>query len=954
MTTGIQSKQEQRIRAPNWFGSRVTRRNFLKRTGTLAAGAAAVPAFFHVNQARAASFGNPVLVETDPRVEIKYSMCQGCQGRCGIKCRVVDGVLVKIEGNPYNPCNLEQHLPYSTDPAVARTTTAKLCAKGLTGMQSLYDPYRLKDPLKRVGPRGSGQWEVISWPQAFAEIGAGLSQYRDLTTPIDPNAPELGKKVNQVAFSPGRDQQADFTDRFWKKVFGTANFRIDHTSICEANRHVAHDLMTGWGVPGMGNKNFTEPDLPGTTFVLWFGSDPCSANFPFTAIARKTINFLQNGGKLYVVDPRCNVAASKGTWIPIRPGTDAALALATGRYLVDNNLYNPAFLQRPHDAAANPTGELNVTDATLLVKIVSGHPLAFLRADEAGIAGGTSSDFVVWSGGAAGKYNTVDTADLLPGQVVVNGLTCKTAFQLYVERVREKTLAEYSAICGVDTATIQTLATELAAAGRKGCVTLYRGPAKHTNGTLTCLAVLQLNLLVGNFNWKGGTAFGGGGWSTSYAGAPFGDPNAGPAGVSANGVQITRVNSKYEDSSEFKNKVGSQYPAKRPWFPLANYNNYQELIPSIEDGYPYPIKALIIYWNGTPYSAPAARATFERVLSNKVGEVYTLPLVAAIDIAMGEATAWADYVLPDTTYFERWTVQGLPSTIITKASGVRQPVVGSVDPATGDYTGVLPNTKTLEDILIGLGNAMGLPVGLRNAWDYWGKAIGNLAAQNSGPGTDSVLARGGRFEDYTQAYDGDKQHNRFSGRLFFFAEKVATTHDSMTGQYFDGLAKYEPIADALGNSVESLDAGFPLQLVTYKLAWHTQMHTIRYPWLVSIRPENFIELNPTDATARLIRTGDRVRIMSASAPAGVDGRARVTATVRPGVVAVSHHFGHWAMSSQPFKINGKDTPYDSSRGAGTAAAPIMRVDPQLRNVTLQDKIGGSASFYDTRVEVEKL
>ncbi|MBI4659086.1 MAG: molybdopterin-dependent oxidoreductase [Verrucomicrobia bacterium] len=927
----------------------VSRRSFLKMTSGLAAGTAFAGAFFRVDEAKAANFGNPVLVETNPRVEIKYSVCQGCQGRCGIKCKIVDGVLVKIEGNPYNPANLEQHLPYTTDSVAAGTTTARLCAKGLGGIQSLYDPYRLKQPLKRVGPRGAGQWEAISWDQAFSEIAAKLSQYRDLTTPMDPKAPELGKKVNQVVFSPGRNQQAAFTDLFWKKVFGTINAKIDHTSICEESRHVAHDLFTGSGIQG--SKNFTEPDLAAAEWVLWFGSDPCSANFPFTAIARKTIEFVQRGGKLYLVDPRCNVAASKGTWIPVKLGADAAVALAMGRHIVDNNLYKAAFLPRPHDAAANPTGELNVTDATFLVKIVNGHPLAFLRASEAGIAGGAASDFVVWSSGAAVKFNTVDTADLLPGAVTVNGFTCKTAFELYVERVREKTLEQYSAICGVPVATLQKLGNELAAAGRRGCVTMYRGSVQHTNGTYAALAILDLNLLVGNPNWKGGTAFGGGGWADSYTGAPF-DPNAVPGGgVTASGVQITRAGSKYEDSAEFGS---GGYPARRPWFPLAFYNNYQELIPSIEDEYPYPVKALILYWNGIPYSTPAARAAYERVMSAKVGDEYKLPLVVAIDIAMGEATEWADYVLPDTTYFERWTTVGLPSTVITKNSGVRQPVVGSVDPATGDYTGVLPNTKTLEDILLGIAHAMGLPTGLRNAWDYWRKPMTNLAAQDGGPGVDHVLARGGRFEDYTQAYEGEKQRRRFGGRLFFFSERLASTRDSMTGQYFDGLGKYEPIADVLGNPVDTLDAAFPLQLITYKLAWHTQMHTIRYPWLVSIQAENFVEINPTDATPLNLRTGDRARVTSASAPQGIEGLVRVTGTVAPGVVAVAHHFGHWAMSSRLQTVNGAQTAYDPSRGAGLQAAPIMRADPQLPNVTLQDKIGGSAAFYDTRVQVVKI
>ena len=347
-------------------------------------------------------------------------------------------------------------------------------------------------------------------------------------------------------------------------------------------------------------------------------------------------------------------------------------------------------------------------------------------------------------------------------------------------------------------------------------------------------------------------------------------------------------------------------------------------------------------------------------MSAKVGGEYKLPLVVAIDIAMGEAAAWADYVLPDTTYLERWTVVGLTPTTITKASPVRQPVVGTINFTNGDYSGVLPNAKPLEDILIGLGNAMNALDGSvpkppwRNAWDYWGKAIANVAAQSGGPGSDYVLARGGRFADYTQAYDGEKLLNRFGGRIHFFNEKLATKHDSMTGQLFDGMGHYEPPADITGQAIATQDSALPLQLVTYKKSWHTQSHTIRYPWLVSIQAENFIEMNPVDATARGLRTGDRARLTSASSPEGVEGLVQVSGTITPGVVAVSHHFGHWEMSSRAHRVNGVNIAYDASRGAGINANQVMRADPAFPNVTLQDRIGGSASFYDTRVEVVKV
>jgi anaerobic selenocysteine-containing dehydrogenase len=168
------------------------------------------------------------------------------------------------------------------------------------------------------------------------------------------------------------------------------------------------------------------------------------------------------------------------------------------------------------------------------------------------------------------------------------------------------------------------------------------------------------------------------------------------------------------------------------------------------------------------------------------------------------------------------------------------------------------------------------------------------------------------------------------------------------------MAKYEPIADAMGQSIALRDAALPLQLITYKMSWHSQMHTARYPWLMSVQAENFMEMNPEDAAARKLRTGDRARLVSASAPEGVLGRVRVTGTVVPGVVAVSHHFGHWEMSSRAHRVNGRAIAADVSRGTGINANLVMRADPVLPNVTLQDRVGGSASFYDTRVEVIKL
>ena len=942
-----------------WLSSDLTRRAFLKTTGAFAGSVAVASTFFHENEAKAANFGDPVLIETDPSVVIKYTTCLGCHNGCGIRCKIVDGVLVKIDGNPYHPNNLEPHLPYDTDPEAAKLTPGKICAKGLSGMQVLYNPRRIKEPLKRVGPRGAGQWEAIPWTQAFSEIGARLSEYRDLDNDIDPNAPELGKKVNQVVFSGGRNQhgQKEFTDRFWGSIFGTVNKRHDHTSVCETSHHVAYALATGQGM-GASAKSKGSTDLPNCEFALWFGTDPLAANFPFVAQSRKFIDMATRGGKFAVVDPRFNVAASKADWwLPIVPGTDAALALAIGRYIIENGKHNTAFLHRPHAGAANPTGELNTTDATFLVKIVDGHPLAFLRADEVGITGGTADDFVVWAGGAAVKYDTVDTADLLPGEVSVNGHTCKTSFELYRNRVMERTIEAYASICGIDAATIIAVATELTSHGRRVSVEHYRGAVQHTNGTYNGLAIVALNTLLGNYDWKGGHIFSGDHWHET-GGKPgnIWSPTAVRNPVSPSGVQITRVMSNYEDSTEF---AANGYPARRPWFPMAYNFNYQEIVPSIEDQYPYPVKALILYWNDVAYSAPAGRAAVERVLADES----KIPLVVAIDLEMAETAVYADYILPDSTYFERWSTPHLGSAIPFKASPIRQPVVGTFD-GEMNYTPVLPNTKTLEDILIGLGNAMGLdmtgedpagnPVPITKAWDFHRQMIENIGLEGGGPGLEHVLARGGRFAEAGSEYVGGHMKKVDGVRLHLFVEPMASTRDSILGTYFEGTCHYEVPADIRGNAVDVFDAAYPLRLVSYKHAWHSMSRTICVPWLVSVLPENFVEMNRVDAESRGIRTGDSVSVVSASLPGGAVGRAYVSETIRPGVIAIAHSFGHWEMSSRTHTVGGVEVGGDPARAVGIAANPIMRADPNQTNVALQDKVGGSASFFGTRVQVAKV
>src|SRR3990172_5488230 len=202
-----------------------------------------------------------------------YTTRLQCRTDCPIKCKIQDGVLVKSDGNPYSPQNLIPHLGLSTPVAAAAALDAKLCPKGQSGVQSHYDPYRLRKVLKRQPgtKRGEGKWVTVPFATAITEIAdggnlfgegavAGLREVFAVQDPavmaalsqdaakvaggtmaladfktahaahlallIDPEHPDLGPKNNQFVFLAGRIEEGRraFIQRWSKSAFGSANW----------------------------------------------------------------------------------------------------------------------------------------------------------------------------------------------------------------------------------------------------------------------------------------------------------------------------------------------------------------------------------------------------------------------------------------------------------------------------------------------------------------------------------------------------------------------------------------------------------------------------------------------------------------------------------------------------------------------------------------------------------
>ena len=890
-------------------------------------------------------------LDTSKDVKIIYSVCLQCRSDCTIRGKVKDGQILKLDGSPYSIMTMPEPVPYETDPKDVVDIRGKLCARGQAGIQTAYDPMRVKQPLKRVGPRGSGKWKAISWDQAFNEIVNGGDLFNegkvegfkgvfDPATPIDPNAPELGPKSNQFTFLAGRieDGRKQFAKRFVQNAFGSVNL-YEHTSICELSHHIAYLQTT----PG---KNHFKPDFINAHYIIMFGGSLSEANFPMNNLAYKLGAFKENGGKLVDVEPRFSVTASKAdVWLPVKPGGDGALALGMIRWIIENNRFDKRFLENPSKTAANADGEYSWSDATYLVNLQT---RKFLRPLEAGINGGPQ-DFVVLNGGVPQLNTAIDRGDL-EGSVTVNGIQCKTSFTLLKEEAMKRSMQEYAKISGISEQQISKTAEEFTSYGKAAVADFYRGPVKHTNGFYNGRAIIMLNVLIGNIDWKGGLTAGGG-TLHEMGGVPntkYDIVNMHPSKVKASGVPLSREGKKYEDSTEFK-KNG--YPAKRPWFPFSN-DMYQEVIAGLADGYPYKTKILFLHMGTPAYAAPGIK----EIVISTLKDTKKVPLFIACDILIGETSMYADYILPDVTYLEQWDTPHTAPTIVTKITKVRQPM-----------TKVFPETKSLEEILISIAKKMNLSgfgdngfgpgMPLNKPEDFYSKLIANIAIEGGVPGDTEqakikyVLDRGGVFESPDKAYQGAYLAHRYENIARIYSEEVGSSKHSITGENFSGVPTYEPIKDLKGNVIN--DKEYPFTLITHKLPFHSHSRTVTNPWLMEILPENFVDLNADDANKLGIKNGDLVRIVSATNQKGEVGKARLLQGIRPGVVAVSGHYGHWALGAQDTVIDGKTIKGDKMRQGGINPNPVMRLDTSIGNVCLEDPVGGSASFNDTQIKVLK-
>ncbi len=958
-------------------------------------------------------------VVANPDQFVANALCNGCTSLCGIRARVdrTSNRVLRVSGNPYHPLSASPVLPFQAsisdsfralsrfeESGLARRSVA--CSRGNAALDMLADPKRVLTPLKRVGLRGSGKWQPISYQQLIEEVVEGgnlfgdgqvdgLRAIRDTKTLIDPAAPELGPRSNQLAMVNGyKNGRLSFAKRFGVLSFGSKNF-TGHRGNCGLSMRGGYAALLGdW-------KKYPhlKPDYANCEYYLSIGTAPGNAGNPFKRQAMLLADARTSGRMKYVVvDPVLTnsdslAAGERSEWLPITPGTDGALVMGMIRWIIETQRYNADFLAQPNGKAAAAAGEPSWSNATHLVVTDPDSPLdgTFLRAAALGLG---SAESMVVIDARSGQPLAQEQADgpaqlLFSGTVTVAGqdLRVKTSLQVLFDEACKLTLAEYSAACGVPEKTIIRLAQEFTSYGRRAVADTHGG-TMHSNGFYTAYAIVMLNALVGNLNWKGGMSAGGGRFADVKPGPRYNMVKF-PGKVKPQGVTLSRHDFPYEKTSEFKRKqaTGKPYPADGPWFPLSAGLQPEFLLGGL-NGYPYPLKALI-FWNTNPVYGQSGLAG----QLDKLRDPKRIPLLICIDSFMSETAAECDYIVPDTSLYENFASTTPWSGTLTKASTISWPAVSAPQQTTpaGDPI-------CMESFLIDVAKRMKLPGfgdkaipdadgklwPLHRPQDWYLRLFANIAFDGQpvpdasdedlrltgldrfAPQLDAVLkpeeqrkvgyvmSHGGRFEDEANSYQGEWLKRRYQAPLQLYNEPLARQRNSMTGQRLFGSATWLPPLFLDGSKLSDSYPvrQWPFQLISTK-SQYMNSGTITARKLRKLRPVNEIAMQADDARRLGVRNGDRIRLTTPGGQA--EGRVAVRHGVMPGVIAIEHGFGHWRYGSSAMQIGGKTIPADPDLAAGLAINPLGLSDPSRPGIsTLADFVLGGNARNGLPARVEKV
>jgi len=907
------------------------------------------------------------VVDLSPSVNdaVKATTCYMCACRCGIKVHLKNGKIRYIEGNRDHPVN-----------------KGVLCGKGSAGIMQHYSPARLRKPLKRVGGRGKAEFEEIEWDEALTIATQWLGDIRD----TDPK---------KLAFFTGRDQSQSLTG-WWAQQFGTPNYAA-HGGFCSVN-------MAAAGLYTIGGSfwEFGEPDWERTKYFLMFGvAEDHDSNPIKTGISK----LKARGAKFVSVNPvRTGYSAVADEWVGIRPGTDGLFVIALIHELLHAGKVDTDYLVRYTNAGWLVIDAPGTADHGLFARGKKGEQLSFDRKS-----------------GKLADARLPDIAPALSGRYKLSGKRYAVpVFQLLAERYGDEKYSPDSVAktCGVAADDIRRIAAELADvafnqaiaveaewtdwAGRKHdkfigrpvAMHAMRGISAHSNGFHTCRAIHLLQLLLGSVECPGGFRF-----KPPYP-KPI-PPAHKPAGktVAANTPLDGPVLGYVQGPEDLLvNDAGTPLRIDKAFSweaPLAAHGMMHMVIANAWAGDPYPIDTLFLYMANMAWNSSMNTSAVIDMLTDKDADGnYRIPHIIHSDAYFSETVAYADLVLPDTTYLERWDCISLLDRPISHADApadaIRQPVV---EPDR--------DVRAFQSVLLDLGARLGLP-GMVNddgRAKYPGgypdyivnhersPGIGPLAGWRGAKGGD--IGRGAPNPRQLEAYVAHdcfwKQELAPGQRFFKFANKgylefarqmgfVGTADPIVLQLYSEPLQKFRLAAEGHGKMQPPEDMRARLREAFDPLpVWHppleeglidgneyplhaiTQRPMIMYhswgsqnAWLRQIIDRNHLYIATTKASELGLADDDWVRVVSHVGSIKV--QVRTMDGLNPDTVwtwnAIGKRAGAWNLAPdapearQGFLLNhliGELLPGKAGQG-------------RLSN---SDPVTGQAAWFDLRVRIEK-
>ncbi len=607
--------------------------------------------------------------------EIVTTTCYMCACRCGIRVHLKDGEPVYIDGNRDHPVN-----------------RGVLCAKGAAGLKNHFSPARLTTPLRRTGRRGENRFEAISWDEALDLAVSWL-------------APIRNRDPRKLAFFTGRDQSQALTG-WWAAQFGTPNYAA-HGGFCSVNMAAAGLYTTGGSF-----WEFGEPDWEHTRYLVLFGVAEDHASNPLKIGLGK---LKERGVKVLSVNPvRTGYSAIADEWLGITPGTDGLFVMALCHELLGSGRVDIDYLVR-------------FTNAPELVIEAPGRPEdGTIARNEAGMA------LVIDPAGLVTGRDHCQGNPALKGTVTLdNGLEARPAFELLARRCRENRFSpdEAARQTGIPAGAIRRVARELAEAafdhevvldvpwtdtagtrhdtmtGRPVSMHAMRGISAHSNGFHTCRAIHILQILLGSIDTPGGHRYRppyprpmpcpprpAGKADEIAAGQPLkGMPLGFPAGpqdllVEADGTPV-RIDKAFSWEA-----------------PLAVHGMMHTVIANAWAGDPYPIDTLMMFMANMAWNSSMNTSGTHDMLTatdSRTGD-YRIPHIIYADAYQSEMVAYADLVLPDTTYLERWDAMSMLDRPISDADAPADAIRRPVTQPSRDV-------RPFQDVLLDLGHRLHLP-----------------------------------------------------------------------------------------------------------------------------------------------------------------------------------------------------------------------------------------------------